>query len=353
MIDIMEHLQQYAPVVSELGKLSIPGVREREVHSDNFHHLLFGGDQLTAKRARGNQHVWSNSLREKDRLEGLKSVVEDWHSKVCLLGVSCTNITLHVRIMINVVSHVHVSTQLLHHQTCTCVWKFTAYMYPNDTYSLPSHSFFCQLHFLSYNTHLDTITLFVCYRYLPNAVTMLLSTCRLSGNACITAHLKKMQGHCIICRIWLIAEMLSGNQKSPLPHVKTFFELVCEAHICTAAMQVFEMSSLDDTPSSAHFPQGCTQLNPKQHWKVLRLAIKDIVEQFVDIDYPSPAKKDNDHVRAYAKEVLSLGLLLKEFVDAIREGDGERIIRCWRYSLPFFKCSDRKNYSVEAFNLLF
>ena len=90
MIDIMENLQQYVPLAMEVDKLSIPGVGEREVHADKFHHLLFGGDQLTAKRARGSQHVRNNSLRGKDRLEGLKPVVEDWHAKVCLLGISCT-----------------------------------------------------------------------------------------------------------------------------------------------------------------------------------------------------------------------------------------------------------------------
>ena len=126
--------------------------------------------------------------------------------------------------------------------------------------------------------------------------------------------------------------------------MKIFFELVYEAHICTAAMQVFQMSSLDDTPSTAHFPEGCTQLNAKQHWNVLQLAIMDIIEQFVNIDYLSSASKDDDHVRAYAKEILSLGLLFMEFKDAIREGDGKRIIHCWRYFLPLFKCAgaDRK-----------
>lgn len=73
----------------------------------------------------------------------------------------------------------------------------------------------------------------------------------------------------------------------------------------------------------------------------------------MDIDYPSSSSKGDDHVQTYANEVLSLGLLFKEFVDAIREGDGERIIRCWRYFLPLFKCLDRTNYSIEAFNLLF
>ena len=42
-----------------------------------------------------------------------------------------------------------------------------------------------------------------------------------------------------------------------------------------------------------------------------------------------------------------------EFVDGVCEADGERIIRCWKNFLPLFKCSDRSNYSVEAFNLLF
>ena len=48
-----------------------------------------------------------------------------------------------------------------------------------------------------------------------------------------------------------------------------------------------------------------------------------------------------------------MGLLYMEFCDGIREGDGARIIRCWRYFLPMFKASGRTNYVVEAFNLLF
>ena len=133
-----------------------------------------------------------------------------------------------------------------------------------------------------------------------------------------------------------------------------FFLQVVEAHICSAAMQLFEMASLSDRPSTKYFPDGCSKLSPKQRWNVLRLAITEIVDQFVDVSYPTPStEKDDDHVRAYAKEVLSLGLLYMEFVDGIREGDGNRILRCWRYFLPLFKCSGRTNYSIEAFNMLF
>ena len=61
---------------------------------------------------------------------------------------------------------------------------------------------------------------------------------------------------------------------------------------------------------------------------------------------------DIDHVQKYAREVLSMGLLLMEFADAIREGDGLRILRCWRVFLPIFKAMNRTNYSIEAFTLL-
>lgn len=88
MISIMDTIQQYVPVHTEAVTVDIPGVGEKVVHGDWFHHIIFGGDMLTAKRARGSQHVRSNSARGLDRLEGLLPVAEDWHAKVCFIGVS-------------------------------------------------------------------------------------------------------------------------------------------------------------------------------------------------------------------------------------------------------------------------
>ena len=45
------------PMTTEVTKLSIRNVGEKEIHADTFHHILFGGDQLTAKRARGSQQL--------------------------------------------------------------------------------------------------------------------------------------------------------------------------------------------------------------------------------------------------------------------------------------------------------
>ena len=59
-----------------------------------------------------------------------------------------------------------------------------------------------------------------------------------------------------------------------------------------------------------------------------------------------------DLVHLYAKEVLTLALLWFGFHDAIKEGDGKRILRYWKFLLVVFKVGDRHNYAKEAVNLL-
>ena len=54
----------------------------------------------------------------------------------------------------------------------------------------------------------------------------------------------------------------------------------------------------------------------------------------------------------YSKQLLGLGCFYMEFCDAIREGDGERVLRCWRYLLLIFKTSGRRNYGIEALRML-
>ena len=63
MICIMDKLQRYVPVVSEEVLTDIPEIGEKTGHADWFHHTLFGGDMLAAKRARGSQYIRSNSTR--------------------------------------------------------------------------------------------------------------------------------------------------------------------------------------------------------------------------------------------------------------------------------------------------
>ena len=76
------------------------------------------------------------------------------------------------------------------------------------------------------------------------------------------------------------------------------------------------------------------------------------------IDLPSTCSgKDNvttseDGVFTYAMELLTLCLLWHGFHDAIREGDGERTIRYWKFLFIIFKSSSYHNYANEAVTLL-
>jgi hypothetical protein len=47
-----------------------------------------------------------------------------------------------------------------------------------------------------------------------------------------------------------------------------------------------------------------------------------------------------DGVFYSAQEVLTYCLLYAKFEDAIKEGDGPRVVRCWKFFLPIFKASD-------------
>ena len=54
----------------------------------------------------------------------------------------------------------------------------------------------------------------------------------------------------------------------------------------------------------------------------------------------------------YSRESLTFGLLLYEFEDAIKEGDGKRVERCWKVFLLIFKASNRNKYALEAVTLI-
>lgn len=61
----------------------------------------------------------------------------------------------------------------------------------------------------------------------------------------------------------------------------------------------------------------------------------------------------DDNVYNYARVLCHYGSLCLEFRDAWAEGDGERVIRCWKLFLPHFKATGRTKYSLEALRLQF
>ena len=156
-----------------------------------------------------------------------------------------------------------------------------------------------------------------------------------------------------------MCNLINGRNvvKEPTDNVaasEDFIQLVVEAHILAAAMTVFNMKTLDDLPSHEMFNISSEADNLRCR-DVLLQATSLLVDMFMDITFvqgdearkrtkrkgrkSSTNTPDQDRVQAYASEVLSLGLLLMEFNDGVREGDGNRIIRCWHYTLLLFKAN--------------
>ena len=128
--------------------------------------------------------------------------------------------------------------------------------------------------------------------------------------------------------------------------VDDFVQVALSGHIIAAAMECFGMECLGDKPNPDIVPSNVESLSKEDK----------IVSKYTNIallsENSSKSAASIDGIQEYAKEFLSLALLYEEFADAIREGDGMRVLRCWKFMLLIFKAGNRTNYSIEALFLL-
>ncbi len=105
-----------------------------------------------------------------------------------------------------------------------------------------------------------------------------------------------------------------------------------------------------------HVIAAAHELMQKKAHNMTTLA-KEIIDTFVhfpDVSQPGrTTPESDDNVHLYATELLSLGLLWHGFHDAVKEADGNRILRYWKLLLVPFKSSGHRNYAKEAVNVLF
>lgn len=151
---------------------------------------------------------------------------------------------------------------------------------------------------------------------------------------------------------------MSASAESDFNASEDFFTLVVRCHIISAAMQYLEMESVSDVPVHRKLSDDLRIKDNDTRMDVLKSVVDEIVLLYVNLetsfcdDELGNEQKQDDKYQSYASDLLSMGLFCFEFVDSIKEGDGQRILRCWRYLLLIFKAAKRKNYSIEALNLL-
>ena len=93
LIKALEHIQQYAASKEVEQELIVPSQTGLETLikfvEKKYPATLVSGDQLTVSRihVHGSQRVHANSDTSEQHLDGLLSVSNDWHSKMCFMEV--------------------------------------------------------------------------------------------------------------------------------------------------------------------------------------------------------------------------------------------------------------------------
>ena len=140
------------------------------------------------------------------------------------------------------------------------------------------------------------------------------------------------------------------RQKGTLPHLKIL--LNCSTNLDPSK----NMKACEDfflTVLHAHVVAVAEYLIESSQVNVGKAEdmAKEIIIRYV---YFNPDVKVNttDKVFLYCLQVLTLGLIWHGFNDALKEGDGDRILIYWKFLLAIFKVGKRRNYCKEAINLL-
>ena len=124
-----------------------------------------------------------------------------------------------------------------------------------------------------------------------------------------------------------------------------FMELITVAHVLSAAIHITGVPDLAELSTRI--------LSSGNQFAAATSIVKTLCSEIATISFAAKCSHSSaDYVQEYANEKLSLGLLLLEFKDAVREGDGVRVLQCWKSFFLFFRGTGHKNYCLEAFNFL-
>ena len=124
-------------------------------------------------------------------------------------------------------------------------------------------------------------------------------------------------------------------------------------------MATFQLKSTSDTPCESVLEDADqVWMKGKEERKaILEELCMQVFDKFISLSFGTKSSNyvhlAGDGVSSYSIQLLRIGCLYMEFADAIREGDGERVIRCWRYFMPVFRAAQCTNYACESFNLLY
>lgn len=131
-----------------------------------------------------------------------------------------------------------------------------------------------------------------------------------------------------------------------------FFCLIVNSLVTSATMSTLGMEDVSEWPKEV--PEGLWIEEKEMRAIEMDRILTHVTNSFVKIRYNSTIcnRDPADSIYHYTEQLLTIGSIYLEMSDAVREGDGERLIRTWRYLLIIFRNSNRRNYAKDAVLLL-
>ena len=130
-----------------------------------------------------------------------------------------------------------------------------------------------------------------------------------------------------------------------------FITTVVKGHFLSCACDLFGVTSLDEP---LVLPPGIHTAPASEKSAFISKIARMVVEccSLIEGSFTGgPIRDEQDGVYNYARVLCHYGSLVMEFRDAWHEGDGERVLRCWKLFMPHFKVAGCTKYSLEALRL--
>ena len=127
-----------------------------------------------------------------------------------------------------------------------------------------------------------------------------------------------------------------------------------KGHYIAAACEEMGIDTPDSTTSDSEMLIQLQQKPQAQQRSYIHSIAQAVVNKFSIIDGSvlfHTVEESGDMVHNYARSLCHYGSLALEFVDAWEEGDGDRILRCWKIFLLHFYANGRTKYTWKALRL--
>ena len=121
-----------------------------------------------------------------------------------------------------------------------------------------------------------------------------------------------------------------------------FLNLVLNAHIVVATANVLGCDKVKDITLKHLIPEG-EQASKEQQLRYVEGLARKVVASFAMYNAEECQLIESGHgpdgIFNYACTLMNMGMLARNMQDASSEGDGERVIRCWRFLFLHYKAA--------------